>query len=162
PPRGRAMLWRRLVASVAVCAAAAGCQAERSALAVGGAAQAVAARPEADPAAVQRSQKPEGDTSKSAGPITLLNLTPEQANDRRAVATIRATVNGVPIFDQEIRNTGASTPEEVRKALDALIDRELIIKDAEARFSKGNGSKFMEKLKETAGKEFDRQVVRNA
>src|SRR6266542_2624589 len=141
------MQWRRLVASVAVFAAAAGCQAEHPVLAVGDAAP-----------AVSRLQKP--DAAKPAEPITLLNMTPEQAGDARAVATIRATVNNVPIFEQEIRSTGASSPEEVRKVLDVLIDRELVLQDAKTRFSKGNGSKFLEKLQEVSAKEFDKQVVR--
>jgi len=110
---------------------------------------------------ISRSQKPDGPAVQQASLGTLLNAIPEQtAGDHRPVATILATVRGVPILEQEVRSVapGAST-EEVRHILDLLIDRELILQDAYTRFGKVNGGKVIEKMKEEAGKQFDRTVI---
>jgi hypothetical protein len=157
------------VASAALWAAVAGCQVEQGAVAV------------AQPPAVQRSQKPDADSVKQTAFSGLLDKAPTPLAERaegEVVATIRATVNGVPILEQEVLNASyyslqevSSLPEPERsqraaevkkKALDALIERELILQDVQTRFSKGpQGQKFLDKLKEAADKEFDRQVVRN-
>jgi parvulin-like peptidyl-prolyl isomerase len=162
------MKWHCLVASAAVWGAVAGCQAEQGGLAV------------AQPPAVQRSQKPDAENVKQTSFSGLLDKSPVPPTERseaEVVAAIRATVNGVPILEQEVLSASyaslqeaSSLPEPERsqrvkevkkKALDALIERELILQDVQARFSKGPGAKFMDKLKEAADKEFDRQVVRN-
>jgi peptidyl-prolyl cis-trans isomerase SurA len=162
------MKWRCLVASAAVWGAVAGCQAEQAGVAV------------AQPPAVQRSQKPDAESVKQTSFSGLLNKAPDTALERadgQVVAAIRATVNGVPILEQEVLNACyaslqelGSLPEPERteranevkqKALEALIERELILQDVHTRFSKGPGQKFLEKLNEAADKEFDKQVIRN-
>jgi parvulin-like peptidyl-prolyl isomerase len=40
-----------------------------------------------------------------------------------------------------------------------LIERELVLQDCNTRFGKGPNAKFLDKLKEAASREFDRQVV---
>ena len=162
------MKWHCLVASAAVWGAVSGCQAEPGAVAV------------APPPAVQRSQKPDGDSVKQTSFSGLLDKAPVPLAERgegEVVAAIRATVNGVPILEQEVLNASYYSLQEVsslpdpertqkageikKKALDALIERELILQEVQTRFSKGPGQKFLDKLKEAADKEFDRQVVRN-
>jgi peptidyl-prolyl cis-trans isomerase SurA len=162
------MKWLCLVASAALWGAVSGCQAEQGAVAA------------APTPAVQRSQKPDGESVKQTSFSGLLDKAPVPLTERaegEVVAAIRATVNGVPILEQEVLNASyyslqevSSLPEPERsqkvqevkkKAIDALIERELILQDVQNRFSKGPGLKFLDKLKEAADKEFDRQVVRN-
>jgi parvulin-like peptidyl-prolyl isomerase len=174
------MNWQDLATWAAVCAAVTGCAADRTALAQGGGRETAAASPAADAPAVERLQKSDGDGVKPASfssrPDRPLELPPDQG-DGQVVAAIRATVNGVPILQQEIDNASyglldavRSLPEPERthrtreiqdKVLEGLIDRELLIQEATTRFGpKSGGAKFMEKVKEAADKEFDRQVVR--
>jgi parvulin-like peptidyl-prolyl isomerase len=162
------MKWHCLVAAAAVWGAAAGCQAQQGGL----------AGPQ--PPAVQRSQKPDADSVKQTSFSGLLDkapATPAERGDGEVVAAIRATVNGVPILEQEVLNACYYSLQEVgslpepertqkaneikKKALDALIERELLLQDVQNRFSKGPGQKFLEKLKDAADKEFDKQVIRN-
>lgn len=169
------MKWHSLAASAAVFGAVAGCQADHANLQVAQAPPGAVGRPEP----VERMQKPDGDGVKQASFSGLLEKRPEPAADKEAgevVAAIRATVNGVPILDQEVASASfgmlqevGSLPEPDRgrqaallknKMLDALIERELILQDFSNRFSKGPGVKFQEKLKEGAEKEFERQVLR--
>jgi parvulin-like peptidyl-prolyl isomerase len=180
PPEGRAMKWHCLVASAAVFGVVAGCQADRPGLAgdlapAAGVARSAAASP------VERLQKPDGDGIRPASFTGFLQKQPEPLAEKgngAVVAAIRATVNGVPILDQEVvaaslpmlqEANGLAEPErsqrmrEIKnKVLESLIERELILQDAKNRFSKGPGAKFLDKLKEAAEKEFDRQVVRKA
>lgn len=90
-------------------------------------------------------------------------------------ARISATVNGVPIFDEEVEATSyqfifalRDLPEAEfvkkkraieKEALDQLIERELILQDAAERLKKG-GPKIIERLRESANKEFDRRWVK--
>jgi hypothetical protein len=53
--------------------------------------------------------------------------------------------------------TDASRAEALKTALNEVIDREVVLQDAFARLSKGPGAKFLEKLKEIARQEFERQ-----
>lgn len=84
---------------------------------------------------------------------------------------IRAQVNGVPIFDEEVREAcfqflrqtmalpepdrSAKQKEIVEKGLENLIDMEAILQDLDNRM-KGEGprAQFLEKLKQGAKKEF--------
>jgi hypothetical protein len=173
------MNWHYLATSAAILAAAAGCAADRPAVVRAGGQETVAARPAAEPP-VERLQKPDGDGIKPASfssrPDRPLELPPEHG-DGEVVAAIRATVNGVPILQQEVDNASYGMLDAVRalpepertnrtreikeKVIESLIDRELLIQDATTRFGpKSGGAKFMEKVKEAADKEFDRQVVR--
>ncbi len=113
-----------------------------------------------DGAPVPRSQSPDVEPAKpSSAPITLLNLSPE-AGAGQVVTAIRATVNGVPILDTDLRTLAPSaSPEDQRKALEMLIERELVLQDCYERFGKGPGAKFLDRLKDAASKEFDRQVI---
>jgi parvulin-like peptidyl-prolyl isomerase len=174
------MKWHYLVTSAAVFAVAAGCATDHPAVAVAAGRETVVASPAADPPAVERLQKPDGDGVKPASFSTRADRpleVPSDHGDGEVVAAIRATVNGVPILQQEVDNASyglldavRSLPEPERtnrtreikdKVLESLIDRELLIQDATTRFGpKSGGAKFMEKVKEAADKEFDRQVVR--
>src|SRR5262249_12722118 len=93
----------------------------------------------------------------------------------QVAARIRATVNGVPILDEEVQASAYQfliyvsqlpEPEQtvkrrevLKEALDQLIERELIIQDAFARLAKA-GPKTLEKIKDGANKEFDKRWVR--
>jgi hypothetical protein len=129
-------------------------------------------------AGVARSQK--ADTpAPAARPTSFLDALPEQAGDATSgevAARIRATVNGVPIFDEEVKANGYQffmlirdmpEPDHTRKynelyreILNTLIDRELLIQDAQARLKKA-GSQVMKKLEDAAEKEFDKKWVRS-
>ncbi len=167
------MRWHGLGAAAAALAVAAGCQATPPG--AGGDTPTTGARPPV----VERSQKPEG--VEQASFSTLLDRRPDSLADKspgQVIAAIRATVNGVPILEQEVNNAsftmlqeirGLPEPEQSRRAeeikkkvLDLLIERELVIQDVKTRFNKGGGAKFLDKLKEAAAKEFDRQVLGNA
>ena len=75
-----------------------------------------------------------------------------------------ATVNGTAILEEELRlaqvQSGAEdplNPNKRRQALNTLIDREVAILDAEAKLGKSpQGKKFLEKMYEYGGKEFNR------
>jgi parvulin-like peptidyl-prolyl isomerase len=168
------MKWHCLVASAAVFGAVTGCQAQHQDLA-SPAQTAAAASP------VERLQKPDGDGVRQASFAGFLQKSPEPLGEKgnsEVVAAIRATVNGVPILDQEVlasslgmlqETRGMAEPERSQRArdiknrvLDLLIEREVVLQDANNRFGKGPGVKFLDKLKEAAEKEFDRQIVRKA
>lgn len=89
----------------------------------------------------------------------------------RAVS-VRALVNGVPILDDELKQATYQSlvqterlpePERtetrnkiVRAELDKLVERELILSTAFTRL--GKNPKAIEKLKEAAAKEFEKQI----
>jgi parvulin-like peptidyl-prolyl isomerase len=87
----------------------------------------------------------------------------------RAVA-IRAVVNGEAILDEEVKaasyqallgaQTLAEQTEVLNQALNQLIEREVVLQDAIAKLTRGPGSKFFDKLKEAAHKEFEQQWLR--
>jgi parvulin-like peptidyl-prolyl isomerase len=155
------MKWHSFIASAAVVGLVAGCQAQQPVAPV--------VRADVNPPAVQRSQKPETDlakpeTAKEATPKSLLDAPIEQVSavgsDARPAAVILATVNGVPILEQEVLSmTSSTSPEDIDRTLNMLIEREVILQEAYAKFNKGGGIKYLEKLKEAAAKEFDRQFV---
>jgi hypothetical protein len=115
--------------------------------------------------------------AEAVAPVSFLDRTAAVSSpDDQVVSAIRATVNGVPILDGEVRSAcfyllqqTQSLPEGERqvrqkeildKTLEALLERELVLQEANARFG-GKNSKFMDKLKEAAAREFDRQVVKS-
>jgi peptidyl-prolyl cis-trans isomerase SurA len=168
------MRWHGLGAAAAALAVAAGCQATPPDTA-GGTVTTTAARP----ATVERSQKPDG--VEQASFSTLLDRRPEASGEQapgQVIAAVRATVNGVPILEQEVNNASFTMLQEIRglpepersrraeeikrKALDLLIERELVIQEVKQKFGKGGGLKVLEKIKEAAAKEFDRQVLGKA
>jgi len=78
-----------------------------------------------------------------------------------------AMVNGQAILEEEVRvamvqgglGEGQPMAEQRRLALETLIDRELVVQDCTMRLSRNpQAQKFLDKLKELAGKEFDRYL----
>jgi parvulin-like peptidyl-prolyl isomerase len=163
------MKWQ-CFAATAVLWAAFGCQPDRTALADNGGSQAL-------PAALTRSQKPEGAADRPITRANFLDRAPEgpgEKADSKAVV-IWATVNGVPIFENEIQSAAAPdllqlSPAEpdyahrrreiMERALESMIERELVLQDAYTRLKNGGG-RFLDKLKEAAGREFESMVVKN-
>jgi hypothetical protein len=84
-------------------------------------------------------------------------------------ARIAAVVNGEAILMEEVEigagpalasaGTDARRAEVLKEALNQVIDREVVLQDAFARLSKGPGAKFLDKLKEIARQEFEKQWV---
>jgi peptidyl-prolyl cis-trans isomerase SurA len=130
------------------------------------------------PEVVSRSQKPDHE------PVTLAKPKPKKGLDEQPMPTgdaaggqiivsIRAIVNDVPIFDEEVRNACAGALSKTRElpdsertraqaeilhsTLEQLVERDLIIQDAMNKLNQG-GKRLLEKVREAAGKEFDRQV----
>jgi parvulin-like peptidyl-prolyl isomerase len=111
---------------------------------------------EAGKPTVQRGQTPD----TPVRPASLLDTAPE-SNPGRLISSIRATVNGRVILESDVRTIAPpnASADELRKTLEKLIDRELVLFDCEQRFGTGPGAKFLEKLKEGADAEFDKQVL---
>jgi hypothetical protein len=162
------MTWRGLIglSLVASGLVAGGCetgrpyQAARASDPAGPSAEAVARAQSPDPRAPQLTRLPSRPSGEAEPPA--LKIAGQPA-DR-----IRAVVGGEPILESEVRLMAATRPhppseEEMKKALNDLIDRELIVQDAIARLThgpaggpKGPGPKILEKLKEEADKDFDK------
>jgi parvulin-like peptidyl-prolyl isomerase len=156
-----------------------GCGSERPVLA-GNATEASAGRPAGDPPGVSRLQKPEMEERGRPPGGSLFDLPGvpfEGPSDSRVAVRIRATVNGVAILDDEVRDATfqyvmelQNIPEPQRSAalyqvyqreLQRIIEREVILQDALGQLAKTKmGQKFIDKLKEEANKQFDRQVLR--
>jgi hypothetical protein len=116
--------------------------------------------------------------AKHKPPKSLLDMPPERPGDPhvvQVVASIRAVVNGKAILDEEVREAcfwelkksqvetvsaeerTAKQKDILTKALDLLVERELLVEDAHKRLDKNpQGKKFLEKMSEHANKEFDR------
>ncbi len=160
------MRWRRiLLSSVVGCGVLGGCTSS-------------APKPESQiplKQEVTRLQKP--DPVRVRPRLNFLDQLPDQPADAvsgEVAARIRATVNGVPIFEEEVLTNAYQVraaldalpePERTRKRrevykdiLDSIIDRELLIQDAVARLKKA-GSSVMAKLQDAAEKEFDRRWI---
>lgn len=124
-----------------------------------------------------RGQEPDTPRKPVRPRTNFLDVIPEQPADAvsgQIAARIRATVNGVPIFEEEVKTSSQQIvaairtmpePERTQKLrevereiLDAIIERELLIQDATSRLKKA-GESIMRKLKDAAEKEFDRRVV---
>src|SRR5438874_11743981 len=158
------MRWRTLVACAAASWLMAGCQSGPFPLASRGESQVQdVALSGGGEATVTRSQKPEIDTPKPAPAKPTPEAIPVHRGEIKA--WIRATVNGVPILQEEVaeachhlllalRGKGLSA-EDFKKqeasleqtVLDQLIERELLRQEAMARLSAG-GKKQVEKIKE--------------
>jgi parvulin-like peptidyl-prolyl isomerase len=114
------------------------------------------------PVGLTRGQKDERDPTP--GPLEIRPGDPG-SRDHRA-GRIRAVVNGEAILDEEViasayqQLAGVKTEKEKADLLNAklqeLIDREVVLQDAAARLSKGNG-KIIKELQKFAEKEFERQ-----
>jgi peptidyl-prolyl cis-trans isomerase SurA len=125
---------------------------------------------------VSRLQKADQETSKASRPKSTLDVKPAPTGDAargQTIVSIRAIVNDVPIFDEEVRDACAAVlsrtrdlpePERSRvqseilhNALEQLVERELVIQDAMSKLNQA-GKRVMDKVKDAADKEFDRQV----
>ena len=162
------MRWYRLVAPAVAVALSAGCASPSPVLR--------GASPADGPAtALERSQKPDPDPHVRR---TVFEAVPEafpslQGGD--VTVSIRAHVNGMPIFDDEVKE--ACFPELIRlpaslteaertakqaqifrEGLDQLIDREILLQDAFDRLAKGGGIQYLDRLKTYAGREFEKAV----
>ena len=111
------------------------------------------------------SPKPAG--SESSGVAKL--KAPEGLTIGRPLSggVVVAMVNGQAILEEEVRvamvqgglGEGQPMAEQRRLALETLIDRELVVQDCTMRLSRNpQAQKFLDKLKELAGKEFDRYL----
>jgi hypothetical protein len=122
-----------------------------------------------------RSQKPENDTasrSKTGSLLDQVSYPAPVASEGEVAARIRASVNGTAILDDELREAVypqllalRSLPEPLRseqqkkileQELQHLIEREVILQDALARLK--DRPQVVEKLKEAAGKDFDKKM----
>jgi parvulin-like peptidyl-prolyl isomerase len=150
------MTWQRLVgaAAVIVGTAAPGCESGPLLR---------AAAPEGPAVRLQKAEgeglppPPGGDLPAAPGEV---------------IAAIRATVNGVPILDSEIREAAIGPlealyrlPESERareeqkvmdNVLDALIERELLVQDALSKIKRSGKKDALDEVKKAADKEFQR------
>ncbi len=162
------MKWHRLAASAVMVGFLAGCQAAHPALA--GDPIPTPDLQTASPAVPVRSQKP--DIRQTV--FEAVNTPFPALKNGEVTVSVRAHVNGVPIFDDEVKeicypaliSLPPSLPEAERAAkqaqifregLQQIIDREIILQDAFARLSKA-GAPYIDKLKAAAGKEFDKTL----
>jgi parvulin-like peptidyl-prolyl isomerase len=149
------MRWQRLLESATLVVAAAGCG-TGSSLQAGDPVlppQALVMY-DTDPTSV-RSQKPDGPAGSEVRPVSV-------ALPGAAGTGVRARVNGVPILDSEVTEARLMMPNVERdKILEQLIDRELLVKDAEAKLRKVNKMDVIDKVKEFAKKDFQKWVRAN-
>jgi parvulin-like peptidyl-prolyl isomerase len=139
----------------------------------------------ADAPALLPPQPPAAEASKAAGssvsrlqkpdaPVTPASLSSPAAATGQTAVRIRASVNGLAIYDDEVRESTAQhlgevlrLPPEQRsvalqqlteRELDKLIERELVLEEAFARLKEHKLTKELDKLKEAAGKESDKRL----
>lgn len=97
-----------------------------------------------------------------------LNFRPEDYGSAETrTARIRAVVNDTAILDEEVlaaayqQLLGARTEAEkaqiLNEKLNEIIDREVVLQDAEARLGNKGGGKFIKELKAVANAEFQKQ-----
>jgi peptidyl-prolyl cis-trans isomerase SurA len=155
------------LAGLALGLVVAGCGAapERPTL-YGGPAQFSFPGPAAD--ALARAQKPEpGAAVRTASAVSAAPERPALKFHGEEAARIAAVVNGEAVLMEEVEiaaaqylasaRTEAQRAEVLKTSLSEVIDREVVLQDAFARLSKGPGAKFLDKLKEVAREEFERQ-----
>jgi len=167
------MLWRWLGTSAVMLGSLVGCKTDRPEF-VHSARDTVADRLTGDANFTARLQKPDGD--KGAAQTSFLDIQPSRPGELESsqrAARIWGTVNTTPIFEDEVRQSchflliqAAALPEPLRSAKvkeilqaerERLVEQELLLQDAYDRLSKA-GKQYLEKLREAAGKQFDRQV----
>jgi hypothetical protein len=164
------MSWRGWLAAMAlpVC----GCFTKASTLAD---LPPLPAPPAAASPEVTRAQKPDTPNSANTAVCRLINLPvakPAEALHANPTATIRAVVNGDLILEEEVRlqcmyqMRTARTPKEqdeiFKQALEAIIDREVVLQDAVSKLKRGGkqGEAFLKKLEEIASEQFDNHWLR--
>src|SRR5262249_44305397 len=121
-----------------------------------------------------RGQRPE--PANAADTIQLLSFPPDGIDPKAMpAARIWATVNGDPIFAEEVRAAAQQelmyarnlpeperqqkTEEILKAALDQIVEREVVLRDAFDKLKQHGQEKVIEKLKEAARKEFERTWV---
>ncbi len=134
-------------------------------------------KPDTD--SLNQPKMPDSDNAKPIETTSFLDRFPERGPGQGGVVVngIRATVGKVPILDKEvmamcmpeiikIRNSTMSDAQRtraydaaVREALDRLIDREVVIQEAEHRLGGGNPA-GLKNLKDAADQDFERYVRR--
>jgi hypothetical protein len=130
---------------------------------------------------VARSQQPDGEPAQLAPPQPLADAAASQEQEQpargRTAARVLAQVGIVPILEQEVReacmrdlmriltNSSLSDSEKklreeqvIQQTLEQFIDREVVLQEAMARLGKGPAARQLEKLKEAADKELDKQL----
>jgi parvulin-like peptidyl-prolyl isomerase len=166
---GAALFWISLVLALP------GCGVNRANLVSAAETQDSPQAGQADSAAVARSQKPENEQPRRAKNGSILDLVAYEVaapNDSEVKARIRATVNSEPILDEEVREAiypylmatqnlpeperSARRKEAFEKELQQLIEREVALQDMFAKLKDRNT--VLDKLKEAAGKEFDKKL----
>jgi len=126
------------------------------------------------PPSVARPQKEDSGGIVRTGLDDALPEGSSEVTNAQSAARILATVNGVPIFSEEVQATSfqflavverlpepersVKRREVLKEALDQLVERELIIQDAFSRLKKA-GKNTLDRLKDGANKEFDRRWV---
>jgi parvulin-like peptidyl-prolyl isomerase len=135
--------------------------------------------PENQSAPRNSDKPPDVATARLATPRTLskpLDVPPDRpaaVAGAPTVARICATVNGEAILEEEVRagcyqallmanqlppaQRAAETNKIINAALTQIIEREIVIQELNTRFEKHK--EIINKLKEAAGKEFERQVL---
>jgi hypothetical protein len=168
------MNWRAFLAGGSVCAALSGCMHEP--MYVGDGFEPINVNDGV--VRTTRSQKPDPEPAKPNYPKSLLDMPPERPGDPNATqvcASIRAVVNGKVILNEEVRGAclqhireslrtasaseRATVQKEIlTKALEVLVEWELLNQDIELRSKSPQMKKFLEKMTEAADKDFDRTI----
>src|SRR5262245_3676493 len=169
------MRWRAFLAAGLACAALAGCMHDPAY--VGDGFQPINVNDGV--VRTTRSQKPDAEPVKPTPPKSLLDMPPEHPGDpnlSHVCASIRAVVNGKVILNEEVRQAcyaairstyvdtvsaserSAKQKEIFLRALDFLVEWELLNQDIELRSKSPQMKKFLEKMGEAADKDFDRTV----
>jgi peptidyl-prolyl cis-trans isomerase C len=110
--------------------------------------------------AIWRGQKPEGKPNP-------LNFEEDDEAQGTPIARIRAVVNDVAILEEEIiaaayqgllgAQTEAEKAEILQAKLNEIIDREIVLQDAEARLGNRGGGKIINDIKREATKRFEQE-----
>jgi parvulin-like peptidyl-prolyl isomerase len=166
------MIDHRLLAAAVIIVSLAGCATGQTTRA--------AAPPAAGPAPVADGQPASPPIQKAAHeetkkPVRCLELVNDQfttPSDAQATVRVRANVNGMPVLDEEVREAcypflaetmSLAEPERTvrqgeifQRELQRIIEREIILQDAMSILTKR--PKALEKFKEAANKEFEKQM----
>lgn len=114
-----------------------------------------------------RAQSPENDNYVSAEEVKVASVEAIAKPGKKTTGSnIVALVNGEAVLEEEVLLTlsqgvgeGANDSAKRKAAINQLVEREIVIQDAYTRLSKNpQAKKFLDKLQEMAGKEFDRYV----
>jgi parvulin-like peptidyl-prolyl isomerase len=130
------------------------------------------------PPGTARGQQPDRPATPSISLASLPNDPASEAAKGDPAARIAATVNGEAILSEEVAAVAfqgifiaqhsnlpeAERAKKIREATSAalteLIEREVVIQDAFARLKQHGNEKYLTKLKEAAGKEFEKQWLK--